>query len=657
MTVASRSGPALLEGLAASEVFARLVGIGTRLEQSQQRLLRAAGPLLHQLDLPSREDVEALAASLERLEGLAYDATRSSARTAVAELRSQPTVHWHESGRGPVLVLLNGWSLSGLVWPTAWVDRLAQRYRVVRIDNRGTGWSRRAPAPYTIADLADDVLTVLDAVGAERATIARPLDGRDDRPGTGAAGSAGASSGSSSSPAVRPLLGTSRRRPTRRGQSSRRCPPAYPVREHVQAAWVGACAPGFADDHPELIEELVDQIVARPTARPFLLAQLRAVLAWRGAHRLEHLRVPTTIVHGDLDQLMPVGNGMRLAQLIPDARYVELRGAGHLVALEAGDRARRAAGAPVSRLNVVTGSASGIGAAVCNLLEASGEAVLRVDRHQADVAVDLATDAGRVSLREQVGDVAGGRVDAVIACAGIFGTAPDLPIVQVNYFGAVATLVGLRPLLQQSPDPRAVVVSSSTVVNNVNPALVGACLAGDESLAVQLQEYHRQMAYSSSKRAIARFVRRAAPTPDWARAGIPLNTVAPGRVITPMTQAAREQPELARMLQVMEAEIPMPLGGWAQPDDVASADLLARRRVQPAHDRTMRLRRRGGRRPHPRRRHLVNPGVAASRAVEPGPADHGRGARAAAPGSWIDVAAQDASRRRASSDADAGSAV
>ena len=224
----------------------------------------------------------------------------------------------------------------------------------------------------------------------------------------------------------------------------------------------------------------------------------------------------------------------------------------------------------MSRLNVVTGSASGIGAAVCSLLEDGGEVVVRVDRHRADVVVDLATDFGRASLREQVSDLTGGRVDAVIACAGIFGTDPDLPIVQVNYFGAVATLVELRPLLQQSPDPRAVVVSSSTVVNTVSPALVGACLADDEPLAVQLQEYCRPMAYSSSKRAVARFVRRAAPTPDWARAGIPLNAVAPGRVITPMTQAAREQPELARMLQIMEAEIPMPLGDWAQPDDVAS---------------------------------------------------------------------------------------
>ena len=94
----------------------------------------------------------------------------------------------------------------------------------------------------------------------------------------------------------------------------------------------------------------------------------------------------------------------------------------------------------MSRVSVVTGSASGIGAAVCRMLEAAGEAVVRIDRHDADVVVDLATEAGRSSLGEHVGDLTGGRVDAVIACAGIFGVASDLPIVQVNYFGAVATL-------------------------------------------------------------------------------------------------------------------------------------------------------------------------------------------------------------------------
>ena len=47
--------------------------------------------------------------------------------------------------------------------------------------------------------------------------------------------------------------------------------------------------------------------------------------------------MPTTVVHGAEDPLIPVRNGMRLAQLIPGARYVELPGVGHLVPYEAPD--------------------------------------------------------------------------------------------------------------------------------------------------------------------------------------------------------------------------------------------------------------------------------------------------------------------------------
>ena len=47
--------------------------------------------------------------------------------------------------------------------------------------------------------------------------------------------------------------------------------------------------------------------------------------------------MPTTVVHGSEDPLIPVRNGMRIAQLVPGARYVELPGVGHLVAYEAPD--------------------------------------------------------------------------------------------------------------------------------------------------------------------------------------------------------------------------------------------------------------------------------------------------------------------------------
>ena len=65
------------------------------------------------------------------------------------------------------------------------------------------------------------------------------------------------------------------------------------------------------------------------------MTQARAIAGWYGADRLGSLVVPTTVIYGAEDALMPVGNGVRLAQLIPSARYVEVPGVGHLVPFEA----------------------------------------------------------------------------------------------------------------------------------------------------------------------------------------------------------------------------------------------------------------------------------------------------------------------------------
>src|SRR4051794_18307218 len=85
--------------------------------------------------------------------------------------RAAPAVYWRAAGRGPALVLLNGWSASGLAWPRAWVRELERRFRLVRIDKRGSGFSRVSGTPFTLADMAGDVQAVLDAEGIDRATV------------------------------------------------------------------------------------------------------------------------------------------------------------------------------------------------------------------------------------------------------------------------------------------------------------------------------------------------------------------------------------------------------------------------------------------------------------------------------------------------------
>ena len=263
----------------------------------------------------------------ERLESPARLAEPGQERVAV---------NWHEGGSGPALLLLNGWTASGLVWPASWIEALEQRFRVIRVDNRGTGWSRSAPAPYTLATLADDVAAVLDACGERQATvlgssmggmIAQELALRHpERVGRLVLVSTAPPVPAQIVPDPAPYL-TALARPGS-GQS---------LELYMATLWSAYAAPGFAEAQPKVFDEIASQIVRRVTPRQKVFDQMRAIRSWCGPDRLRQIQAPTAVVHGDRDPLMPVGNGMRLSRLIPRAEYVELQGVGHLPAYEAGD--------------------------------------------------------------------------------------------------------------------------------------------------------------------------------------------------------------------------------------------------------------------------------------------------------------------------------
>lgn len=221
------------------------------------------------------------------------------------------------------------------------------------------------------------------------------------------------------------------------------------------------------------------------------------------------------------------------------------------------------------RTYVVTGSASGIGKATKELLEERGNQVIGIDLANADLELDLSTAEGRDSLYDAVFAASGGSIDAIIAVAGVARF--DALTVKVNHFGAVATLETLRPLLNGSDAPRAVVVSSFSSLQDNDPQLVGLLHAGDEAAAVaRADELAEQqlghLIYASTKRAISEWVRTQSITPEWAGAGIPLNAVGPGVIITPMTAPLMETQEGRDQLAQI---VPMPLNGPAEPIVIA----------------------------------------------------------------------------------------
>lgn len=223
------------------------------------------------------------------------------------------------------------------------------------------------------------------------------------------------------------------------------------------------------------------------------------------------------------------------------------------------------------RVIAVTGSASGIGAAVRRALAAAGDRVIGVDLRDAEVEADLSHAAGRERAVAGVERACGSTLDGVVVCAGLGPQVPDpAAIVSVNYFGAAVLLDALRPVLARSARRAAVAVASNSaalVASAPNP-LADACLRGDEpqarSLAAQGDGFG---AYAGSKLALARFVRRRAVSAEWAGAGIRLNAVAPGAVRTPLLDAGLAHEQLGPAIRAF----PIPLGGFGEAAQIASA--------------------------------------------------------------------------------------
>src|SRR5205814_6555021 len=155
-----------------------------------------------------------------------------------------------------------------------------RNYRVIRIDNRGSGYSRFAATPFTMADLADDVADVFDAANAERATVLGMSMGgmiaqefafrHPDRLAglvlTATRPPAPIYAAPKASNELLELL-----TPPRRDET---------LADYFTRLWTAATGPGFAEREPDAIAELVEQVVERPTPRVMLLHQLRAVNGW-----------------------------------------------------------------------------------------------------------------------------------------------------------------------------------------------------------------------------------------------------------------------------------------------------------------------------------------------------------------------------------------
>jgi 3-oxoadipate enol-lactonase len=271
--------------------------------------------------------------------------------TNVGDARIHYEVTGPRTGEPVVLIMGLGWDMSG------WDPMLPylKGYRVLRLDNRGAGTSDAPDKPYSIVGMANDTLKVMDAVDitsahvygaslgsmiAQELALSHPERVRSlilgcPSPGVIAVpGSLGI---------IRLMLNRSQYTPE---EAFRKAAP-YLFHRALQ-------------QRPELIEEALQRRLAIPINPAGYRRQLQAPLRWSSLRRLPRLRVPTLVLHGDHDRLIPDLNGRLIARLIPGARFYSIKGAGHVYSTDApGEAAAEVVGFIESQLKRGSGKVAG----------------------------------------------------------------------------------------------------------------------------------------------------------------------------------------------------------------------------------------------------------------------------------------------------------
>jgi 3-oxoadipate enol-lactonase len=221
------------------------------------------------------------------------------------------------SAEGPVLVLLNSLGTDLRMWePQA--AALRDEFRLVRLDTRGHGGSPVPAPPWTLADLGEDVLALLDSLGIAKASFA------------------GVSLGGSMTVWIA-------------ANAPERVEYAFPCftsawfggpdpwlqrAEIVRAKGVEAVADGvlgrwFTEAiDPGVRKRMREMIVATPPAGYAAATEVVAHLDLRDD--LDKIAAPTLVISGSEDVPCPPEVGRALAGAVPGAEFVCLEGAAHL---------------------------------------------------------------------------------------------------------------------------------------------------------------------------------------------------------------------------------------------------------------------------------------------------------------------------------------
>jgi NAD(P)-dependent dehydrogenase (short-subunit alcohol dehydrogenase family) len=217
---------------------------------------------------------------------------------------------------------------------------------------------------------------------------------------------------------------------------------------------------------------------------------------------------------------------------------------------------------------VLTGGATGIGAAVKQQLINAGHQVFVIDIQQADYQADLSNAEQRNKAIQAVFAQFPEGIDGFIPCAGLGPHVRPLSLItQVNFFAAVAMVKALQPLLKLRRGAVVLVASNSASMPGLNKDYTAALLADNEAAACDvINTLDGHNAYAGSKYALTVWMRQN--NTEYAQQGIRMNAVAPGITRTPLTDKVMQDKELGQVMKQFGDTVP--LGNLGEPEQIAN---------------------------------------------------------------------------------------
>jgi pimeloyl-ACP methyl ester carboxylesterase len=232
-------------------------------------------------------------------------------------------------GEGFPLIMIQGLSASLDWWDPRWIQTLSEKFKIIAFDNRGAGRTDISAWEYSIKLFADDTAGLMDALGVPRANVL------------------GLSMGGM---IAQELVLNYPEKVKKVILCSTHCGGARSVQASdevmgILTADVSALAlsaeevarmtipllftKDFIKNTPGVEELVIEQITKNPISNEAFMRQMSAIMQFDTYDRLSQIKIPTLILHGKQDILIPPENGSILEKAIPGARLVSFENSAH----------------------------------------------------------------------------------------------------------------------------------------------------------------------------------------------------------------------------------------------------------------------------------------------------------------------------------------